>query len=98
VFCSLLQPPLVQLHESVGHPATIRSCMIQPGIGSTSGLGDQLLNAAQARTFLLDIHYRAHPGVDAALELVHPGGKPLNLDGFTGGNDYRRCHAGSRFD
>jgi len=52
----------------------------------------------RGRTFLLDIHYRAHPGVDTALELVHPGGKPLDLDGITGGHDSRRCQAGCRWD
>jgi hypothetical protein len=49
-------------------------------------------------SFSFDIHYRAHPRVDAALEFVHPGGKPCERDGIARGNDSRRCHAGFRFD
>ena len=60
-----------------------RSDVGQPGI--------RLLN-------LLNIHYRAHPGVDTALELVHPGGKPLDLGGITWGHDSGRCQAGYRWD
>ena len=49
-----------------------------------------LPSGGPGRRFLLDIHYRAHPGVDAALELVHPGGKLVDQDGTTGG---RGCRA-----
>ena len=56
------------------------------------------LNVGQGRAFLLDIHYRAHPGVDTALECVLPVGKPLDLDGLTGSNNSGRCQAGSRLD
>ena len=48
--------------------------------------------------FLLDVHYRAHPGVDTALELMHPGGKLVDPDGSTGSHDRRSSQAGWRWD
>ena len=33
---------------------------------------------------VLDINYRAHPGVDTALELVHPGCQTGDLNGLAG--------------
>jgi len=38
----------------------------------------------RCHAFLLDIHYSAHPRVDAALEFVHPVGKPRDRDGIIG--------------
>ena len=68
--------------------------VLEPG-SRRSGHGTSA--GVPGRTFLLDIHYRAHPGVDTALELVHPGGKPLDLDGITGDHDSRQCQAGCRW-
>ena len=42
------------------------------------------------RRFLLDVHYRTHPGVDTALELVDPRGKRVDLDGLTGSHERHR--------
>jgi hypothetical protein len=61
-------------------------------------VGHGTSSATRGRAFLLDIHYRAHPRVDTALEFVHPGGKARDFDGITGANDSGRCQAGSRLD